>query len=396
MSSEFVGHDDCALPRECLRPPRQRPERAILTHAVCGLDLDSRLGAGGAGGAAGAATAAGLAGPLAQPLVGAGPGALDRRRDRRRSKLWLGLGRLRSPTSRSSPCRRSPPSRLGLDASPLSPPYTRVDTDSRARSGLAGAGRRCGVLFALAWVSPDSLAGEAAATALSALACVTLGWLLVCGARRAGCARGLRDGRDRHLVRRRRPAAGPERRAQRRRSRGGPARAAGGPLRFRPDGLRRPLRRRPRRLPPRSARRRAKSTTSTARGPSGSGLGRGSWRRWRSPSTCSSLPSTSCRRRFRWRSRLPRCVQPAGRCRLSCSGPTFRGRAAGRSGCRPHTSPGLSRSRSGGGRRWRRRCRRRCRSAAPVRTGSPVFSGEGSARCAYMKSSVVPLPSITT
>jgi hypothetical protein len=37
------------------------------------------------------------------------------------------------------------------------------------------------VLFALAWASPHSLAGEAAATALSGLACVTLGWLLVCG-----------------------------------------------------------------------------------------------------------------------------------------------------------------------------------------------------------------------
>jgi hypothetical protein len=36
-------------------------------------------------------------------------------------------------------------------------------------------------LFVLAWVSPHSLAGEAAATALSGLACVTLGWLLVCG-----------------------------------------------------------------------------------------------------------------------------------------------------------------------------------------------------------------------
>ncbi len=37
------------------------------------------------------------------------------------------------------------------------------------------------VLFALAWAAPHSLAGEAAATALSGLACVTLGWLLVCG-----------------------------------------------------------------------------------------------------------------------------------------------------------------------------------------------------------------------
>jgi hypothetical protein len=35
-------------------------------------------------------------------------------------------------------------------------------------------------LFALAWATPSSLAGEAAATVLSGLACVTLGWLLVC------------------------------------------------------------------------------------------------------------------------------------------------------------------------------------------------------------------------
>jgi hypothetical protein len=34
-------------------------------------------------------------------------------------------------------------------------------------------------LFALAWASKDSLAGEAAATALSGLACIALGWLLV-------------------------------------------------------------------------------------------------------------------------------------------------------------------------------------------------------------------------
>jgi len=38
-----------------------------------------------------------------------------------------------------------------------------------------------GGLFALAWITPLSLAGEVAATALSGLACVTLGWLLVCG-----------------------------------------------------------------------------------------------------------------------------------------------------------------------------------------------------------------------
>ncbi len=34
-------------------------------------------------------------------------------------------------------------------------------------------------MFALAWALPGALAGEAAATALSALACIALGWLLV-------------------------------------------------------------------------------------------------------------------------------------------------------------------------------------------------------------------------
>jgi hypothetical protein len=35
-------------------------------------------------------------------------------------------------------------------------------------------------LFAIAWAARDSLGGETAALALSALACVSLGWLLVC------------------------------------------------------------------------------------------------------------------------------------------------------------------------------------------------------------------------
>jgi hypothetical protein len=35
-------------------------------------------------------------------------------------------------------------------------------------------------LFAIAWATRDSLAGETAALALSVLACVSLGWLLVC------------------------------------------------------------------------------------------------------------------------------------------------------------------------------------------------------------------------
>src|SRR5215218_5165414 len=33
-------------------------------------------------------------------------------------------------------------------------------------------------LFALAWAMPEALAGEAAATALSALSCIALGWML--------------------------------------------------------------------------------------------------------------------------------------------------------------------------------------------------------------------------
>jgi hypothetical protein len=36
-------------------------------------------------------------------------------------------------------------------------------------------------LFTIAWVAEGSLAGETAALVLSALACVTLGWLLACG-----------------------------------------------------------------------------------------------------------------------------------------------------------------------------------------------------------------------
>jgi hypothetical protein len=43
--------------------------------------------------------------------------------------------------------------------------------------GLAGLG--AGALFFLAWGSSGSLVGEASATALSGLACITLGWLLV-------------------------------------------------------------------------------------------------------------------------------------------------------------------------------------------------------------------------
>jgi len=62
------------------------------------------------------------------------------------------------------------------------PPYTRFRAVSRsADSDWLGPIAVAAALFGLAWVSPQSLAGEAGATALSGLACVTLGWLLVCG-----------------------------------------------------------------------------------------------------------------------------------------------------------------------------------------------------------------------
>ena len=60
--------------------------------------------------------------------------------------------------------------------------YAPVHADSRGE-GLAWLApvAVAAALFALAWIAPHSLAGEAAGTALSGLACVTLGWLLVCG-----------------------------------------------------------------------------------------------------------------------------------------------------------------------------------------------------------------------
>ncbi len=66
----------------------------------------------------------------------------------------------------------------------VNPPYTRVHADSRSggdSSDWLVSGSAVAALFALAWVSPHSLVGEAAATTLSGLACVTLGWLLVWG-----------------------------------------------------------------------------------------------------------------------------------------------------------------------------------------------------------------------
>lgn len=58
----------------------------------------------------------------------------------------------------------------------MNPPYTRVHTYSRS-GGLSVV--VVGGLFVVAWAWPHGLLGEAAATVLSGLACVTLGWLLV-------------------------------------------------------------------------------------------------------------------------------------------------------------------------------------------------------------------------
>lgn len=64
----------------------------------------------------------------------------------------------------------------------LEPGISRFQTVSReARSDWLVAISVAAGLFAFAWAMPRSLVGEAAATALSGLACVTLGWLLVCG-----------------------------------------------------------------------------------------------------------------------------------------------------------------------------------------------------------------------
>ena len=169
---------------------------------------------------------------LPQPLVGAGAGALDRRRDRG-GRTGAGNRRPRSPAWRWSPC----------------PPLAALALGWLVRGGRPAWALAVAPLFALAWASPGSLAGEAAATALTALACVTLGWLLVSVAPAAWLRLGiyamaavdtwfvaaeLLQGPNAVLT-----AAAP----------GGPAAPAGDPLRLRPDGLRRPLRRRHPRLP---------------------------------------------------------------------------------------------------------------------------------------------------
>lgn len=59
------------------------------------------------------------------------------------------------------------------------PPFAALALGWLVRGARPGWALSVLPLFALAWASPGSLAGEAAATALTALGCVGLGWLLV-------------------------------------------------------------------------------------------------------------------------------------------------------------------------------------------------------------------------
>ena len=60
------------------------------------------------------------------------------------------------------------------------PPLAALALGAIVRGGRPALALLVVPLFALAWAFKGSLSGEAAALALSALACVSLGWLLVC------------------------------------------------------------------------------------------------------------------------------------------------------------------------------------------------------------------------
>jgi hypothetical protein len=59
------------------------------------------------------------------------------------------------------------------------PPFAALALGWLVRGGEPAWAAAVLPLFALAWAAPDALIGEAAATALTALGCVGLGWLLV-------------------------------------------------------------------------------------------------------------------------------------------------------------------------------------------------------------------------
>jgi hypothetical protein len=60
------------------------------------------------------------------------------------------------------------------------PPLAALALAMLVRGAAPGWALAVPPLFALAWAAQGSLAGEIAATALTALACIALGWLLVC------------------------------------------------------------------------------------------------------------------------------------------------------------------------------------------------------------------------
>src|SRR5262249_49362785 len=104
-----------------------------------------------------------LPGPLPGPLVGAGPAALDRRRGPR------------PPASRRA--RAGVPAWWRLRGGPRLGAAGPAWAVPAPRRWLALAAIP---LFAVAWAAKGELGGQSCALALSALACVTLGWLLVC------------------------------------------------------------------------------------------------------------------------------------------------------------------------------------------------------------------------
>src|SRR5262249_55674893 len=63
--------------------------------------------------------------------------------------------------------------------SALTSPFFANSGNKGEVSGRLSALLVAAVFFVLAWASPGSLVGEIAATALSGLACISLGWLLV-------------------------------------------------------------------------------------------------------------------------------------------------------------------------------------------------------------------------
>ena len=169
-----------------------------------------------------------------EPLVGAGAGRVDRRRRRR---------------DRARP--RDAAELLTWLALLAVPPLAAFALGALLRGSRPWWALPPLPLFAVAWAASGALAARPRRPrSPPRLRLARLAPRLVVPARwlRLGvyAMAALDAGPDR-----RRPPPGPQLGAQRRRARRRPAAPAGGPLRLGADGLRRPLRRRPRRLPAR-------------------------------------------------------------------------------------------------------------------------------------------------